>query len=95
MSDLMAVIEHAVEGVFTIMRSESSHDCSCCEGHHVFAYGVDLPGEPASPGARGPRMARPQDWLDAVLYQHREHIDGAKVRITVTVEHPITGDMSR
>ncbi len=81
------MIEHSVEGVFTIMRTPDPSNCICCEGdHHVFAYGVELPGEPLVPGCRGMAVARVPDWLSSVLYPLREQIQGAKVRIIVKIE---------
>lgn len=78
------------EGILHHARSDvgGQPPCLCCkdlpgEGH-IFMYGVDLAG--TAPGARGPRPEHPEEWLNRMLYPLRAN-DGARVRITVEVEH--------
>jgi hypothetical protein len=81
-----------VEGVLTTMHNEHVAEreigqCLCCRPHpHVFAYGVEMPGED-----RWGQSLNPDRWVHDQLYELRFH-PGAKVTITVTVD---TGDIGQ
>lgn len=67
----------SVEGTTVWHRSKRGADCICCEGLHIFAYGVEgIEGDPT------PNMTALESWL---YQQVRSAPEGAHLRFTVDV----------
>ena len=69
-----------IDGVLRTMRSERS-DCSCCDGPHIFAFGVEIEKGPSKvyPGLAVESIS---DWIHEQLSPWRDR-DGMKVRVSL------------
>jgi hypothetical protein len=69
-----------IEGVTAWMRSDGDTKCICCDGPHVFSYGVDLIDAPMSSFRSEKEDIR--DWIQSAI---RKAPEGARLRFTVEV----------